>query len=320
MPVDPEVQQLLDLLESADVGPLSSLGAPEARQRFRTFTVDLRDPASLAAVGEVVDLEVAGAQGRRPARCYRPEDAGEGPLPTLVLFHGGGFVIGDLDTHEGQCRRLCHDLGALVVSVDYRLAPEHPFPAAFDDALAATRWVAEHAGELGADPGRLAVGGDSAGANLAAGVAQACRDGHGPALAAQLLLYPVTDLSDPGGEVYRSRVDNGEGYFLTRDDMRWFEACYVGGQGAADPRHSPLHGALAGLPPAVVVTAEFDPLRDEGEAYARALEAAGVPVTALRFDGLIHGFVDMTATSSACDRAVARTVEAVAELLVPART
>lgn len=315
MPVDPDVQTILDLLASIDAPPMSSVGAEEARTRFRAFTVDLRDPASLPVVGELRDLTVDGGQAPRPARLYRPEGDADGPLPLMVFFHGGGFVIGDLDTHEAQARRLCRDLGALVVSVDYRLAPEHPFPAAFEDCLAATRWAADHADELGGDPDRLIVGGDSAGGNLAAVVAQACRDGLGPALAAQLLIYPATDMTDPHGEVHRSRDENGEGYFLTRDDMRWFERSYLGDSSPDEPRCSPLHGELRGLPPAVVATAEFDPLRDEGEAYARALKEAGVAVVAMRFDGLIHGFFDMGPTSPVCEQAIDGTCEALAGLL-----
>jgi acetyl esterase len=318
VPVDPDIRQLLDLLASLDAPGLSEVGAEEARARYRAFTVDLRDPATLPAVGDVRETSVDGGRGPRPARVYHPEASGRGPRPVVVFFHGGGFVIGDLDTHEGQARRLCRDLGAIVVSVDYRLAPEHPFPAAFEDCLAATRWAADHATQLGGDPSRLVVAGDSAGGNLAAVVAQACRDGEGPALAAQLLIYPVTDMTDPDGAVHGSRHDNGEGYFLTQDDMRWFERCYATSADARDPRCSPLHGELSGLPPAVVVTAEFDPLRDEGEAYARALERVGVPVVALRYDGLIHGFFDMGPQSPACDRAASDACRALAGLLEPA--
>ena len=320
MPVDPDVQNVLDLIASVDAPPMSTVGAEEARARFRAFTVDLRDPASLAVVGEVTELSVDGAEGPRPARLYRPVGVDHTPLPLVVFFHGGGFVIGDLDTHEGQARRVCRELGALVLSVDYRLAPEHPYPAAFEDCLAATRWAAAHADDLGADPDRLVVGGDSAGGNLAAVVAQACRDGRGPALAAQLLIYPATDMTDPNGEVHASRHDNAEGYFLSGDDMRWFESSYLAGAPAGDPATSPLYGDLAGLPPTVVVTAEFDPLRDEGEAYARALEDAGVPVVATRFDGLIHGFFDMGPLSPACDRAAHETCRALSGLLQPTAT
>jgi acetyl esterase len=319
MPVDPHVQTILDLLAAAEGPPLRELGPEEARARYRTFTVELRDPTTMADVGEVTDITVDGGDGPRPARLYRPADADAGSLPTLAFFHGGGFILGDLDTHEAQARRLCRELGALVVSVDYRLAPEHPAPAAFEDCLAATGWLAHHAESLGGDPARLIVGGDSAGGNLAATVAQACRDGRGPDLAAQLLIYPVTDMTDPDGKVHRSRHENGEGYFLTQEEMRWFEESYLGDRDPEDPVHSPLYGELAGLPPAVVVTAEFDPLRDEGEAYARAMRAAGVPVEQYRFDGLIHGFFDMGPHSPACDHAANETCGALQRLLESVR-
>lgn len=319
MAVDHEVQGLLDLLAEAGGASLSSATPEDARARFRMLTVDMRDPDSVIEVGEVRELLVDGGDGLQSARLYRPSADDGPPLPVLVFFHGGGFVIGDLDTHDNQARRLCRDLGALVLSVDYRLAPEHPFPAPLDDCLAATRWAAEHAEELDGDPAQLAVGGDSAGGNLAAMVCQRARDEGGPALAAQLLIYPVTDLTDPDGQRHRSRRDNAEGYLLTQDDMRWFEAAYTGDDEAAR-RASPLWGELAGLPPAVVVTAEYDPLRDEGEAYARALTEAGVPVTHERFDGLIHGFFGMGPLSSACEQAAQRTCDAFGEIWAPVST
>ncbi len=314
MPVDAEVQTLLDTLDAMGISSLKADTAEEARAGFRVLTVDARDPDSVVPVGEVEDLTVAGGEGDRPARLYRPERTDGQPLPVLVFFHGGGFVIGDLDTHDNQARRLCRDLQALVVSVDYRLAPEHPFPAPLDDCFAATRSVAEHAAELGGDPTRLAVGGDSAGGNLATTVTQRCRDENGPTLAAQLLLYPVTDLSTPDRP---SRVENAEGYLLTHDDMTWFESAYVTDEQVTDPLASPLLADLRGLPPAVVVTAEYDPLRDEGDAYAEALRAAGVPVTHERFDGLIHGFFGMGPLSAACEQAVARTCSSLTEIWSP---
>jgi acetyl esterase len=220
----------------------------------------------------------------------------DGPTPTLVYLHGGGFVIGDLDTHDQACRRICRDADATVLSVAYRLAPEHPFPAGVEDALAAVRWAADHLDELGA--GILAVGGDSAGANLSAIVAQTVPD----LLAAQVLIYPALD---PIGD-YPSRHDNATGYFLDQPTMDWFGAHYLAGVAPdlADPRLVPMLGALAGGSPAVVATAEFDPLRDEGEAYAAKLRDAGVPVDAVRYDGLIHGFIDMGPWSAACADAV----------------
>jgi acetyl esterase len=206
----------------------------------------------------------------------------------IVYFHGGGWVIGELDTVDNPLRRIANRTGAVVVSVDYRLAPEHVYPAAFDDSYAATAWVAEHAAELGGDPERVAVSGDSAGGNLAAAVAIAARDRQGPRLAAQLLIYPVTDF-DFTTESYEQ---NGEGYLLTKGSMQWFWAHYLGAQDLGkDPYACPARADdLAGLPPAFVATAEFDPLRDEGEAYAAKLRIAGVDVTAKRYDGMLHGF------------------------------
>ncbi len=313
MPLDPAVQQVLDLLQSMDRPPMSA-GTPEqARAGFRVLTVDLRDPATVVPVASVEDLTLELASGPLGARLYRPE--GEGPRPTLVFFHGGGFVIGDLDTHDGQCRWIAREADVVVLSVDYRLAPEAPFPAAVDDCLGATLWAVEHVAELGGDPARVAVGGDSAGGNLAAVVAQQLREAGGPALAAQLLVYPGTDFVDDGGLTHASRVANAEGYFLTADDMTWFGENYAGAADRSDPRLSPLHGTFEGLPPAVLVTAEFDPLCDEGEAYARRLQEAGVEVRARRFDGLVHGFFDMTAMSPAAADAVRETCAAFRELV-----
>jgi acetyl esterase len=216
-----------------------------------------------------------------------------------VLFHGGGWVIGDLETHDNMARAIARDSRAVVVSVDYRLAPEAPFPAAVEDALAATRWAAAHLDELGGSPS-LAVAGDSAGGNLAAVVAQELRT----EIAAQLLIYPATDML---GE-HPSRTANGTGYFLETSTMEWFFGHYASHVTDVDARLSPvLADDLSGLPPAVVVTAEYDPLRDEGEAYAAALAAAGIRVEARRFDGMIHGFFDMGPASAAARDAVAET-------------
>ena len=293
MPLDPQIAGLLQLLESSDRPPISQ-GTPEqAREGFRMLTVGLRDPATLPPVRSVDAVELPGGV---PARVYRPEV--DGPLPTVVFFHGGGFVIGDLDTHEDQARLVCAEVGAVVVSVDYRLAPEHPWPAGLEDCTAATRWAFEHVDELGGDASRVAVAGDSAGGNLSAAVTLALR-GEGPQLAAQLLLYPATDFQEDAA--HPSREENAQGYFLTEDDMRWFSEQYVPpGADARDPRLSVLHAPdLSGLPPAVVATAGYDPLRDEGEAYADALEAAGVRVVRHRYDGLIHGFFGFSLISAA---------------------
>ena len=294
--LDPQIAGVLQAMERLGSPGLSSGGvSPEqARAGFRFATVDLRRPETLADVASVQD-RVLPTEPPVPVRVYRPEGA-TGPVPTVVFFHGGGFVIGDLDTHDDHARLLCRDVHAVVVSVDYRLAPEHPYPAGLQDCLAATRWAAEHVDELGGDADRLAVAGDSAGGNLSAAVCLSLRE-TGPRIAAQLLIYPAVDFDEDGA--YASRVDNGEGYFLTAEDMRWFGQQYLPeGVDRRDPLASVLHATdLAGLPPAVVGTAEYDPLRDEGEAYADALEAAGVPVVRHRFPGLIHGFFGLGALS-----------------------
>lgn len=313
MPLDPNVKQMLDLLASFNAPPMSQGDAETARRNFRALVVDGRQPEHVVPVAGVEDIKLDGPAGPMAARIYRPE--GTGPHATVAFFHGGGFVIGDIDTHDNQCRWLCRETGAVVVSFDYRLAPEAPWPAAVEDCLAATRWAGENVDRLGGDPARLAVAGDSAGGNLAAVVAQQVRDDGGPSLVAQLLIYPATDLVDDEGRKYPSRVENAEGYFLTVDDMLWFSGHYVGGADPTEPRLSPIYGRLDGLPPAVVATAEYDPLRDEGEAYAEALQALGVPVTVRRFDGLIHGFFDLPALSPAAETAVRQVCADFAALL-----
>ncbi len=246
-------------------------------------------PPNPTPVARVEDRHIPGPAGEMLVRIYWPE--GGGPAPLVVFYHGGGFVLCSLDSHDELARALCREAGAVVVSVDYRLAPEAPYPAAADDCYAALVWAVGHATELGADPGRVAVAGDSAGGNLAAVTALRARDLGGPALRHQCLIYPVTDcrFDTPS---YR---DNAEGYFLTAEAMRWFWSHYMQDMGrAAEPYASPLRApSLAGLPPALVITAEYDPLRDEGEHYAQALSAAGVPTTLKRYDGMIHGFVSM---------------------------
>jgi acetyl esterase len=304
MPLDPPTAAVLDMLANSGT-PMSMVnGTPEqAREGFRTMTYGIRDPATLAPVRSVEDGNVAGPAGDIPIRIYRPD--ADGPVPTVVFFHGGGFVIGDLDTHDDHARLICHQVEAVVVSVDYRLAPEHPFPAGFEDCFAATRWAAEHIAELGGDADRIAVAGDSAGGNLSAAVALSATRGGGPKLAAQLLIYPGADFRDDDTR-HPSRVENGEGLFLTAEDMRWFQSQYIQDEAhITDPRASVLLAPdLSGLPPAVVGTGEYDPLRDEGEAYAKALEAAGVKVVLRRYDGLIHGFFGMGTWSAASAAAV----------------
>ncbi|GAW52062.1 MULTISPECIES: alpha/beta hydrolase [unclassified Nocardioides] len=302
MPLDPHLEALLDFIASAGLPPTSQ-GTPEtARADFRDLAVNSRPVDALPPVASVEDIAVPGGAGPRPARVYRPSTPG--PLPTIVLLHGGGFVIGDLDTHDLTARTLANGCDAVVVSVDYRLAPEDPWPAGVEDVVAATRWAASALPTLGGND-RLAVAGDSAGGNLSAVVAQAMRD-EGIPLAGQLLIYPVTDRRGS----YPSHQENGTGYLLDLDTMRWFDEHYVGhltDVDDTDPRLAPLHGDLTGLAPAVLVVAEFDPLRDDGLAYAAALEAAGVPVEVRTFPGMIHGFIDMGRHSPGAQAAVDET-------------
>ncbi|QQX82834.1 alpha/beta hydrolase [Cupriavidus necator] len=282
MALDPKAKYILDLMAAAGNPPLHQRTPEQARATLAIQPL-AGEPEPVASVE---DCTVPAGDAALPVRIYRPEATG--PLPALVYYHGGGWVIGSLDTVDVPCRRLANRAGCVVVSVDYRLAPEHKFPTAAEDAYAAARWVTANAGALGVDPARVAVGGDSAGANLAAVVALMSRDRGHFRLCHQTLLYPVTHHAFDTAS-YR---DNGEGYFLTRDGMAWFWDHYLAD--AQDGRHpyaSPLLAPdHAGLPPALVITAEFDPLRDEGEAYGRRLAAAGVPVEVTRYDGMIHGF------------------------------
>src|SRR5579883_2964487 len=282
MPVDPQIQALLDL--GAGVPATNTLSVAEARAQYEG-RIRLMAPA--AEVASVSERFIDGGGGPLKLRIYRP--FGQGPFPLLAFFHGSGFVLCSLDTHDGMCRNLCAGAGCVVVSVDYRLAPEHKFPLGLEDCVNATRWIAGHAGELEGNAQRLAVAGDSAGGNLAAATALLLRDQGGPRLTGQLLIYPVTDYHTPGTPSYK---ENAEGYGLTRDTMVWFWDHYLSHPSAADdPRASPLRAPdLSGLPPALVITAEYDPLRDEGEAYGERLRQAGVPATISRYAGMPHGF------------------------------
>ena len=287
MALDPDAARVLELM--ADRPRVETLQPAEARENMRAGrAVTAPDPEDVA---DIRSLEAPGPAGRVPMRLYRASGpAADAKLPVLIYFHGGGWVIGDLDTHDTICRALANAAGCVVVSVDYRLAPEHPFPAGVEDSIAATRWVAVHAGELGIDSTRIAVGGDSAGGNLAAVIALAARE-SGPRLGFQMLIYPAVDFAEPRDSHRRF----AEGYGLTAAGMRWFGNQYLPATDAAqDWRASPIRAAsLAGLPPAWVLTAGFDPLCDEGEEYAAALKAAGVPVTLRQFPGQIHGFFGM---------------------------
>jgi acetyl esterase len=286
----PQAQALLKLMEDKGVPPTHTLAPEQARAFYRdrrTFTQP--EPPQVAAVR---DLEARGPAGPIPLRSYRPagSDAGAA-LPVLVYYHGGGWVIGDLDTHDVLCRQLSNLSGCAVVAVDYRLAPEHRFPAAFDDALAATRWVRAQAATLQVDASRMAVGGDSAGGNLAAAVALAARDAGDLPLAFQLLIYPATDQR----RGWPSHTTNGQGYLLTKESMDYYHDHYLPDPAQDDDwRASPLLAAShAGLPPAFVLTAGYDPLRDEGLQYAHALSTAGSRATLVNFERQIHGFITM---------------------------
>ncbi|HEX8068457.1 MAG TPA: alpha/beta hydrolase [Pyrinomonadaceae bacterium] len=297
--LDPQVQLLLALHRKRRPHGLCHPNPPQARARFRRDILATTGP--LTPVGTVRDLELPGAGVPLRARHYAPPVSVDQHCDLLVYLHGGGFVIGDLDTHDEPCRLLCRHAATHVLSVAYRLAPEHPFPAALDDTLAALRWAQDNAAALGAQTARVALGGDSAGANLATVAARrAARAGHPPA--AQLLIYPATDAATPRA----SQELFGAGFFLDRADCDAFFHHYTAGTGVADddPRVSPLRARdHSWLPPTLLVTAGFDVLRDEGEAYAAALRAAGTPVRSRRFPALGHGFINMTGVAPAARQA-----------------
>lgn len=290
MPIDPEVQSMLEILD-AGFPRVEEMTGPQARAAIRARLQPVPNPEP---VGSVRDIEIDGPAGPIPVRIYEPEAASTDPRPVVVLAHGGGFVFCDLDTHDGLARALANGVGAVVVSVDYRLAPEHRAPAALEDVYAALVWVHANCAELNGDPTRLVVAGDSAGGNLAATVAVASRDRGGPALAAQVLMYPVID-DDFDTESYRTYA---EGHFNTRAAMQWYWQQYAPG-GADTPLISPARAeTLSGLAPAVVVTAGRDPLCSEGDAYAARLASDGVPTTHRRYDDLFHGFMTIAALSA----------------------
>ncbi|HEY4280181.1 MAG TPA: alpha/beta hydrolase [Conexibacter sp.] len=299
--MDPDVRALMDGLAAGfpALGE-SVLDAAQARRMLAELPAPELEPLP---VGRVEQRMVDGAEGEIPARVYWPhgvDGSSDEPLPLVVFFHGGGWVLCDLDSHDAACRNLASLAEVVVVSVDYRLAPEAPHPAGVEDAYAATCWAHAHAAELGGDPDRLVVAGDSSGGHFAAVVALMARDRSGPPIAYQLLIYPVTQHDFETA----SYVENGEGYFTTRRHMRWYWEQYLsGGADVEDPYVSPLRADLADLPPAHVITAELDPLRDEGEEYARRLREAGVPTTARRYDGMFHGFFTFPQLLEAAQRA-----------------
>lgn len=307
----PDVHALLRIAEIFRGDNLSSKGeVAEARENRRQEAgiVGHRPPI---AMERVESLEIPGPAGPIGARLYVPRrsspatgDSAGGPLPLLVYFHGGGWTIGDLDTHDDPCRFLAAGSGAMLLAVDYRLAPEHPFPAAAEDSLAAYEWAVAGAVRLGADPARIAVGGDSAGANLAASICLTTREKTGvPAPVLQLLIYPVAETAGTAA----SRRTFADGFLLTRGDMEWFEERYLPpGVDRDDPRVAILDAPdLSGLPPAYVATAGFDPLRDEGEAFAARLRDEGARVALRRHPGLVHSFANLTAICPSARQAMA---------------
>jgi acetyl esterase len=306
VPLDPTIAALLEL--SKGQPSVEEIPVDQARAAMEARVAPLK--ALAPNVGEVADRVIDGPGGALRVRLYTPE--GEGPFPVVVYLHGGGWVLCSLETHDNVCRHLCAGANAIVASVDYRLAPEHRFPAAIDDSFAALRWAANHAGSFGGDPARIVVAGDSAGGNLAAAAALRARDEGGPALAGQLLIYPVTDYP---ADAMASYTENGEGYGLTRAAMEHYWGQYLGDAPLDSPYAAPLRAKdLSGLPAAFVITAEYDVLRDEGEAYAGALQAAGVEVQAVRYPGMNHGFFSLAgmvaggtqAMRDACDWLTAR--------------
>ena len=298
----PQARALLDLIEKSGLPATHTLTPAQARQTYRERRA-YAQPAP-PEVGESRDLQATGPHGDIPLRLYRPQGSdARTALPALVYYHGGGWVIGDLDTHDTLCRELCNGAGICVIAVDYRMGPEHRFPAAVDDCIAAAFWVKDNAAALKIDPARVAVGGDSAGGNLAAVVAIAARDAGNLPIRYQLLIYPATDMR----RVAPSHTTNGQGYLLTRETMQYFRDHYVGDpQHDLDWRASPLLlEDLSRLPPALLITAGYDPLRDEGLQYAARLTAAGNSAVHVCFERQIHGFVTMGRVLDDANTAVA---------------
>ncbi|MDI9330893.1 MAG: alpha/beta hydrolase [Alphaproteobacteria bacterium] len=308
--LDPQAAQLLKLLQDNRVPPVNTQTVAQAREAYRARR-NFSQPEP-SAVGRVADHVVSANGARFAVREYQPPGRSTSPLPALVYFHGGGWTIGDLDTHDVLCRSLCVQTGMVVVAVDYRMGPEHRFPAAYQDSLAAYAWTLGQATALGIDPGRIAVGGDSAGGNLAAAACIGLRGSEQPP-AFQLLIYPATHM-DPVTESHRV---NGQGYLLTREAIEWFVGQYLSGpQDAKDWRASPLLASShADLPPALVLTAGFDPLRDEGLQYANALSAAGVPCQYVCFERQIHGFISMGRLLTEANTAVSLCAQALRQVM-----
>jgi len=313
MKLDPQAQAILDIQAAAwakGAAKFHELSAKAARETYLRGCEAFASPAP--KVESVTDLAFEGPGGPLPVRLYRPLDSdSDALLPVLVFFHGRGFVVGDLDSHDTLCRRLCNQGGFAVLAVDYSRAPEHPFPAAMDDAYAAVEWAAAHGAEYGIDPSRMAVGGDSAGGTLSAVVCLMARDEKGPEIAFQALLYPGVDMSFSGG----SKRSLGEGYILDQESMGYFYRHFMGDAGdREDWRASPLKAPdHSGLPPALILTAGFDPLKDEGLAYADKLKAAGVEVNYSCYEGMLHGFLTMDGMIDMAGEAIAEIAQEVAQ-------
>ena len=313
MPVHPQIQQVIDALAASDFRAIHEQTPAEVRTQYERM-IEARGVVP-ARVGAVEDRSIPGPGGGIPVRIYRPEiDAAV--LPALVYYHGGGHVMGDIDTHDAGARNLCNGARCVVVSVDYRLAPEHKFPAAAEDAFAAVQWCAAHAAELGIDPGRIAVGGDSAGGNLAAVAALMARDTGGPAIRLQVLVYPVTDYACDTGSYHTYAQGYGS---LEAESMRWFRDHYLRDEADRhDWRAAPLRaGDLSGLPAALVLTAQCDVLHDEGKAYAQRLREAGVDVEYADCEGMIHGFFNMAPMIDGAVRAQALVCDALKRAFAP---
>jgi acetyl esterase len=289
---------MLDAAAAADLPPVETLPLDVTRVGAIAFAQS--GAGEKQAVAAVDDRTIPGPAGDIPVRVYTPD--GDAPFPVVTYLHGGGWVFMGIETHDWICRRLANASRSIVVSAEYRLAPEDPFPAPLDDCMAVVHWLAGNASELGGDPARLAVAGDSAGGNLAAAVTFASRAADGPRVTAQVLVYPVTDAAC----ATPSFVQNAEGYLLTASTMRWFWQQYLGDDGDPDDGYASVlrHADLTDLPPTLVITAEYDPLRDEGEAFGEHLAAAGTQVKVRRFDGMVHGFLGMDALLPEADEAM----------------
>ena len=313
MPLDPLLKALLDQMAAEPAPPMWELEPPMAREAFVAM-MDAIGPKEVP-IGKTVNMTMPGPGGDIELRVYTPVAAGSDALPGLIFFHGGGWVIGDLDTHDGLCRILANEAGVRVIAVHYRLAPDHKYPAAVDDAIAAVNWIEANASSLGVDANRLAVGGDSAGGGLAAVVAQVAKKKGAPKIAYQMLFFPVTQI----GEDTVSLQEFAEGYLLERATLMWFYEHYLPGDAdRADPRVSPLKAEdVSGLPPAYVMLAGFDPLHDEGLAYADRLREAGVPVTVADYPDMVHDFIYMQAVLPQAQRALHAAAAALKDVLNP---